>query len=254
VISVRPDGSSPFLILVDHAGRAIPQTLGDLGLDEADRRRHIAWDIGALEVARRLSDRLDAEVIAQAYSRLVIDCNRDPAWASSIAAQSEETPIPANQALSEADRSARRRFIFEPYHAFIQAALERRAAEGRRVVVIALHSMTNVYLGVSRPMPGAVLFGPSPEFARLVLSELRGAVGAEIAENAPYALSLTSDYTVPKHALARGLPYAEIEMRQDLVAEEGGCALWAERLATALTRADSAFRGSALASPLEIQS
>src|ERR1700739_3112416 len=120
-------GSAVFFLACDHAGRAIPRRLDRLGLPEQETRRHIAWDIGIGAVGRQLSQLLDAAVILQSYSRLVIDCNRDPNVASSIPEISENTEIPGNRGLDQAKRAAREDAIFTPYHNAIAAALDRRA-------------------------------------------------------------------------------------------------------------------------------
>src|SRR6478752_10800130 len=133
------NGSSPFLIVADHAGNFMPCALGRLGVSETECERHIAWDIGISAVCRLVADALDATLIQQNYSRLVIDCNRPPDVVASIPEMSELTPIPGNVGLSEADRVARVREIFAPYHERIAAALERRRLAGRATVLIALH-------------------------------------------------------------------------------------------------------------------
>jgi len=86
-------GRSPFLFTCDHYGRLIPKKLGDLGLPADELTRHIAWDIGIAGVAEMLSNQLDAQLIAQRYSRLVIDCNRPLTAAGSIPRLSEATVI-----------------------------------------------------------------------------------------------------------------------------------------------------------------
>src|SRR5262249_45677720 len=139
-------------------GRAIPRRLDQLGLPESETRRHIAWDIGAGAVGRQLSQRLDAAVVLQTYSRLVIDCNRDPEVPSSIPEVSETTEIPGNRNLTESGRAGRIDAIFRPYHDTIAAALDRRAAAGRASVLVALHSFTPVFKGVARPWHAAVLY------------------------------------------------------------------------------------------------
>src|SRR5713101_1389306 len=151
-------GRSVFFLTCDHAGRAIPRRLDGLGLPEHDTWRHIAWDIGIGAVGRRLSRLLDAAVILQTYSRLVIDCNRDPNVPSSIPAISETTEIPGNRDLGEDARASRVTAIFRPYHDTLAAALDRRAAAGRDSVLVALHSFTPVFKGISRPWHVAVLF------------------------------------------------------------------------------------------------
>jgi len=236
-------GRSNFVIVVDHASRRIPRRLKDLGLPESELERHIAWDIGALGVARRVAAALDSALVAQNYSRLVIDCNRDPAVVSSIPTLSEMTEIPGNIGLSEAARRARREEIFDPYHARVRALLDERAAAGRPTILVAQHSMTNVYKGERRPMHAAVLYNRDRRFAGLVLEALRREAHLIIADNEPYFVSDETDYTIPRHGEARGLPHVEIEIRQDLVTEEGGQVEWAERIGRALREAETALLG-----------
>src|SRR5882724_4137602 len=143
-------GRSVFFLTCDHAGRAIPHRLAGLGLPEHETFRHIAWDIGIGGVGLQLSRLLDAAVILQTYSRLVIDCNRDPNVPSSIPEISETTAVPGNNGLEEAARAARIDAIFRPYHNAVAAALDRRAAQGRDSVLVALHSFTPVFNGISR--------------------------------------------------------------------------------------------------------
>src|SRR2546423_1129073 len=132
---LRPAGRADFLLTGDHAGRAIPRRLGDLGLPESEHTRHIAWDIGIAGVTERLAEALDATAVLQTYSRLIIDCNRQPGLDSSIPTISEVTPIPGNEGLSPAEREARRRHIFAPYHQQIAELIDARASAGRRIVL-----------------------------------------------------------------------------------------------------------------------
>lgn len=237
-------GVSPFVIVVDHASARIPRSLRDLGVPASELKRHIAWDIGALAVARRVAVTLDAALIAQNYSRLVIDCNRDPEVESSIPLLSEATAIPGNVDLSESQRSARRREIFEPYHQRIREQLDARAAAGRRTILVAQHSMTDQYHGVRREMHAAILYNRDRRFAGLMLENLRRDGSLYIADNEPYFVSDATDYTVPRHGEARGLPHVEIELRQDLIGDEAGQAEWAERISRALLDSQQAFFSS----------
>jgi predicted N-formylglutamate amidohydrolase len=243
VFELRRGGGSPFVIAIDHASRRIPQRLKSLGLSPADLERHIAWDIGALGVAQGISAALDAPLVAQNYSRLVIDCNRRPGIATSIAAISESTEIPGNAALSAEEIEARRREIFEPYHEHLRALLDERAASGKATVLVAQHSMTEVFKGARREMHAAILYNRERRFARVMLEVLRREPGLVIAENRPYALSDATDYTVPHHGEARGLPCVEIEIRQDLIRDETGQAEWAQRISGALEAAWQRFVG-----------
>ena len=245
---LRPTGSSDFLLTADHAGRAIPRRLGDLGLPKTELRRHIAWDIGIAGVTEILSPALDAAAVLQAYSRLVIDCNRQPGWATAIPTVSELTPIPGNERISAAEREARRREIFQPYHDRIARLLDRRAATGRRTVLVAMHSFTPVFRGESRKVEVGVLYNPNARdirLPRLMLDLLRAEGDLAVGDNQPYAITGTSDYTVPVHGEERGLPHVEIEIRQDLIADQAGQTAWAARLARLLPLADARLRGTA---------
>jgi len=242
-IEIGRGGRSNFVIVVDHAGRRIPRRLNDLGLPASDLQRHIAWDIGALGVARQVAAALDAPLVAQNYSRLVIDCNRDPTVAASIPRLSEATEIPGNVNLSDAEVAARREEIFDAYHNQVSALLDERAAENRPAILVAQHTMTDLYKGVSRPMHAAVLYNRDRRFAGLVLEALRSEAGLLIADNEPYFVSDETDYTIPRHGEAHGLPHVEIEIRQDLVSDAAGQTEWARRIAAALQAAEQVLLG-----------
>jgi predicted N-formylglutamate amidohydrolase len=241
VLETGRDGTSRFVIVVDHAGRRIPRRLNNLGLPAAELERHIAWDIGGLAVARQVAAALDASLLAQNYSRLVIDCNRDPTVASSIPRLSESVQIPGNMALSEAEIAARRAEIFDPYHDRLRALLDARQVIGRPTILVAQHTMTNIFAGARREMHAAVLYNRDRRFAGLVLESLRREAGLLIADNEPYFVSDETDYTIPRHGEARGLPHVEIEIRQDLVSDEAGQSAWAGRIAGALQAAEQDF-------------
>jgi predicted N-formylglutamate amidohydrolase len=230
----RIEGRSDFIIVTDHAGARIPRRLANLGLPESELARHIAWDIGALSVARRVAEALDAPLVAQNYSRLVIDCNRDPKQATSIPRISELREIPGNVGLSAQEIAARRVEIFDPYHRRIRDLLDGRQALGRRAILVAQHTMTDVYKGERRRMHAAVLYNRDRRFAGAVLEMLRRERHLIIADNEPYFVSDETDYTIPYHAEARSLPHVEIEIRQDLVSDEAGQAEWAARIARVL--------------------
>jgi predicted N-formylglutamate amidohydrolase len=234
-------GQSDFIIVADHASARIPRSLANLGLPAAELQRHIAWDIGALGVARRLAEIIDAPLVAQNYSRLVIDCNRDPKVASSIPRISELREIPGNLGLSTVEVAARRAEIFEPYHRRIRELIDARQAAGRRVILVAQHTMTDVYKGDRREMHAAVLYNRDRRFAGLMLDMMRRDRHLIVADNEPYFVSDETDYTIPHHAEARSLPHVEIEIRQDLVSDETGQTEWAVRVARALLDAERQF-------------
>jgi predicted N-formylglutamate amidohydrolase len=235
-VVTNPGGSSPVVLIGDHAGRLIPRLLGDLGLPPSAMDRHIAWDIGVAEVGERLAEALDAVLIRQAYSRLVIDCNRRPGAADSSPVESDGQPVPGNVGLGDADRDARRDEIWTPYQDRIAAELNDRARRGQVVVLVSLHSFTPVFQGRRRPWRYGVLHRGDSILSGRMLTLLRRMMGAEAGDNQPYAMD-AKDMTVPLHADPRRLDYLELEVRQDLIASPDGASAEAQVIAKLLRRA-----------------
>ncbi|WP_420145398.1 N-formylglutamate amidohydrolase [Sphingobium sp.] len=230
-------GRSPFLLIGDHAGAAIPAVLGDLGLTAADRARHIAVDIGTRGLGRELARLLDAPFIHQTYSRLVIDCNRDPGHEDVIAIQSDGTSIMGNGALDDAARQARIAAIHTPYHVAISAMLDARQAAGTETILLSLHSFTPKLNDFIRPWHVGVLHWLGrTDFAIAMVAQLQADKAICVGDNAPYRMDAT-DYTAPLHAFPRNLRYAEIEIRQDLISDHDGQAHWAGKIQKAATSA-----------------
>ncbi len=236
------NGRSPFLLVADHAGNIFPRALGRLGISAAEAERHIALDIGIANLSRMVADALDAALIQQTYSRLVIDCNRPPAAVTSIPEVSELTPIPGNVGVTTAERRAREREIFQPYHDAIAAALEQRRQANAPAALIALHSFTPVFKAAARPWHAALLYHRDPRLARALIALLRNEAGLTIGDNEPYFVSDATDYTIPVHGERRNIPHALIEIRQDLIAEKKGQREWAQRLAPILREAYRTLR------------
>jgi len=235
--------SSPFLITCDHAGQVLPRALGTLGLTRAELDTHIAWDIGASGVARRLGAALEAFVILQTYSRLAIDCNRPLGVESSIAKTSEHIVIPGNQSVSADEAALRARSIFAPYHRRIEQELGRREAARLPTTLVAIHSFTPRFLGVARPWHAGVLYNRDRRLAEIMLALLRREPGLVIGDNQPYSVNDLSDYGVVMYGERRGFPHVELEIRQDLITSEAGQVEWAERLARLLREASTALAG-----------
>ncbi|MGA8898358.1 N-formylglutamate amidohydrolase [Bradyrhizobium sp.] len=246
VVEQNPLRNSPFLLTSDHFGRAIPRALGDLGLAESELTRHIAWDIGVAGVARALAAQLRAHLIAQAYSRLVIDCNRPPDVPSSIPRISEATVIPGNESLTRELTEARRREIFDPYHRRISETIERRLRDGIPTVLVSLHSFTPVYAGIKRPWHVGTLYQSDIRLPPLLLKGLRAQSGLVVGDNEPYAVSNETDYTIPVHGEARSLMNTGIEIRQDLISDQSGQTQWADRLANIFGEIEATLRAQGL--------
>jgi predicted N-formylglutamate amidohydrolase len=234
----QPQGTSPYVLTCDHASARLPRALDHLGLTESDLARHIAWDIGVAQVARGLSQRLDATLVLANYSRLAIDPNRPLDSEQSIVRLSERTRIPGNIDLNAAAIAQRQRELFLPYHDCIRQVLDARASAGHPTALCSIHSFTPVYLGQARPWHAGVLYAAEHD-TRLsldMLAALREDGELVVGDNQPYAVSEQSDYTVIVHAHRRGLPYLELEIRQDLIAEPAGQRAWVDRLAQLLPR------------------
>ncbi|MBR0347437.1 MAG: N-formylglutamate amidohydrolase [Rudaea sp.] len=230
-------GTSPFFLTCDHAGRRIPRSLGDLGVAASELERHIAWDLGAAGVMTRLAARLDAFAIAQTYSRLVIDCNRPLDSPTLIPLRSERTDIPGNANLTAALREQRVGEIFAPYHARTAAELDARREVQRPTILVTVHSFTPVYLDVARPWQVGILYHRDKRLAHAMLRVIREEGRWTVGDNEPYSVSDTSDYAIPVYGTQRGLANVELEIRQDLIAGEAGQAEWAERVADWLSQA-----------------
>jgi len=231
---VNPGGAAPFLLLCDHASARVPAALEFLGLDAAVVRRHIGWDIGAAEVARRLSRRFDAPLVLSGYSRLVIDANRELDDPTSIPEISDGVVIPGNRALHPRAVEARQAQLFQPYHNAVRAALKRFTDAGRAPGVISMHSFTPVFRGDERPWQVGVLWNADPRIPKPFIANLAADPDIAVGDNEPYSGQDEYGYSISNHAEAHGFPHVLVELRQDLIDTQHGAAAWSERIARAL--------------------
>ncbi len=231
------DGRAPVLVLCDHAGKAVPSWIGDLGISDDDLNSHIGWDIGALWMAERIAARMDAPGVASSYSRLVLDCNRPLTHAALIPEMSDGVAIPANAGLSREQAATRIEQVFLPYHYAVRDELARFAAQGVEPFILSVHSCTDVMDNFQRPWSIGIAHSPDERVSRPLLGALRESGGFEVGDNEPYAVD-ESDYTVVAHGLERGLKHVLVEVRQDLIGERDGAHRWADILVDALERLD----------------
>lgn len=234
VTVLNATGHSNAVIVCDHGGDAVPEKLNGLGLDAAQRARHIAWDIGAAAVSRHLATLLDAPALLAGYSRLVIDLNRPPDDLTSIREISDGVLIAGNRSLSAADTDSRLRSIFEPYHDAVAAAVERAEERVAAPALISVHSFTPVMKGQERPWHVGVLFGPDTRMALPVIESLSENAEICVGENKPYSGYDLFGYTVETHAMPKGYPNVLFEIRQDLIDTQRGAVHWAELIAESL--------------------
>ncbi len=226
-------GSSPYVLTCEHAGRLVPRILGDLGVNDRHWGRHIAWDIGAEGLARMLADLMDAPVVFQRYSRLVIDCNRPLISEDSIPEVSDGTEIPANRGISAQDRDERIKDIHVPYHEAITNILDTREQKNKPTALVAIHSFTPSLDAApsKRPWDIGLLHNRHEQLSSHVHDVLEvEADHLEFTFNEPYRVNDHEDYTIPIHGEKRGIPHVLLEVRNDHIAEEPGQREWAELL------------------------
>jgi predicted N-formylglutamate amidohydrolase len=227
-------GKAPLLLLCDHASKAVPKALGDLGISEAELSRHIGWDIGGLDAAIALAEALDAPLLASGYSRLVIDCNRWPGGEGSTPEVSDGTQVPANRGLTKEQIDARAEACFWPYHREVARHLDRMTADGRNVALLVMHSFTPEMAGFKRPWHVGVLWNDDPRLPEPLLAELRRDTSLVVGDNEPYSARASYEYTLNAHARPRNLPHCSLEVRQDLMVTPKDARDWGRRLAPAI--------------------
>ena len=244
-IEIVPGAAGAELLFVcDHAARRVPRALADLGLAPPEFDRHIAWDVGAADVARRLASRFAAPLVLSGYSRLVADCNRLPADPGFAPAVADGTPVPGNRDLTPAGREFRARALHAPYHAAIADALASMRAAGVVPAVISVHSCTPVFAGRARPWHVGVLWNRDGRIPSPLIAALAARGEFCVGDNQPYDARDGHGFTMPEHCERAGFPHALLEIRQDLIDTGEGAARWASILESALRPilADPALR------------
>jgi predicted N-formylglutamate amidohydrolase len=217
----------------------MPSEFGGLGLEAADLLCHIAWDPGALGVATRMSERLDAPLVRSLVSRLLIDCNRALDAPDLIATISEATHIPGNQNLSPDEVISRISRFYDPFHALIEEVLRPRLFRGLVPGLIAVHSFNPVYRGIDRPWEVGIIHDDDSAWALGMVEHIRSATGLTVGVNQPYAPKDRVYFTLERHARSRSLPAVMIEVRNDEIATEEQQLRWGDLLSEA---ASAAFR------------
>ena len=225
---INPEGRSRVVLVCEHASAAIPESLDGLGLRAEHRLSHAAWDIGARAVAVRLSEMLDAPLVASRVSRLVYDCNRPPEAKDAIPAKSELIEAPANSNLSESDRQARVRDVYEPFRALLAETIAARRSTDP--VLVTIHSFTPVYHGTFREVELGILHDADDRLAHAIHAAAPSFTKLKTELNQPYGPADGVTHTLKEHALPAGLPNVMIEVRNDFVGDATGANRIAEEL------------------------
>jgi len=230
------EADTPLLLICDHASNRIPKSLDNMGLSEKELGYHIAIDIGAAGVTKYMSDKLQAPAVLCNYSRLVMDCNRQPGDPTSIPAISDGISVPANQNLTESQQVQRSEAVFWPYHHAVTEVGAHLWRKGTPPALFSIHSFTPELMSSEedRPWEAAILWKQDPRIAKPLMAILERETGMKIGNNVPYS-GWEDAYTIDLHGAAPGLPYCAIELRQDLIGNEAGEMKWGELLSNALT-------------------
>lgn len=235
---VNPAAAGPVVLLCDHASNAVPAGWGDLGLSGADISDHIAWDIGAADMARVMAARLDAVAILAGWSRLFVDCNRVQGHPGLIPADSDGRAVPGNVGIDEAEIARRLQIAYHPYHAAVEAEIDRRLGRGQAPVVVAVHSFTPRlrHATAARPWHVGVMWAGRDHLARPLIESLRGDGPGHggpwtVGDNEPYTAEDDLTFSLNWHGTRHGFRHAQFEVRQDLVAARETASAWGERLA-----------------------
>lgn len=227
--TVNADSDAALVFLCDHASNRVPRQLRDLGLTRAELGAHIAWDIGAADLARKLAEAFKAPLVLTAYSRLVIDCNRPLESDGSVPVGSAGVPIDANRDLTQAIIRERQDTLFHPYHRAIADLLDGRTKSRQPTAILSIHSFTPDFPGEQRPWHIDFAYNRDRRLAGLLLDRI-DIPGIVVGDNLPYQVEDESDYSIPQHGERRGLPHVLIEIRQDMLANPAAIDQWADRL------------------------
>ncbi len=229
---VNADGGAEIVFVCEHAARAIPTALATLGLSEAERASHVAWDIGALSLARNLSKAFDAPLVAARFSRLVYDCNRAPEALDAVPERSETIEIPGNIGLDAAARAGRLKEFYTPFESALARIIDTKIARGESPAIISVHSFTPTYFGARRDVELGILHDSDTRLADALLAQAVSLTGLRSQRNAPYGPADGVTHTLLTHALPRGLPNVMLEIRNDQISDMPAC----QRVAAALAR------------------
>lgn len=233
VVSVEtPEAKGRFVVCCEHASNSFPAPWGDLGLGAEARQAHIAWDPGALGLARALAALLRAPLVHAGVSRLIYDLNRPPHSPGAMAARSEVYEVPGNAGVSADERLARTEAVYLPFHATLRALLARRAASGALPVLVTVHSFTPVWHGRRRTVELGIIHDADARLARALLAAAPSGLDARL--NEPYSAADEVTHTLALQATPLGIPNVMIELRNDLIATPKMQRAMAAQLAPAL--------------------
>ena len=230
--------ASPILVLCDHATNIVPVCVnsGDLGINPDDMNRHIAFDIGAKQVAEFLAEMLDATLVSSRFSRLVIDPNRGENDPTILMKIYDGTIISGNRNADKFERERRLEKFYRPYHAEISSQINKIQARGQTPVIISIHSYTpKLRNRQKRPWHIGILWDQDKRIPVPLIKHLRADTNICVGDNEPYSGDLRND-TLYFHATKNHLPHVLIELRHDLIDTKPNQQKWAGIIAKPLSK------------------
>jgi predicted N-formylglutamate amidohydrolase len=221
-----PTGRSPIVLTCEHASDHLPVPWGD---DAWLQPLHWAVDLGIADFTRALAQRLDARGTLAGFSRLWIDANR-PLYSTTLFRDvADGRPVHLNVDLPDHERLARILACWRPFHDAVDAMIAEHPAR----LLLSMHSFTPIYEGNVREVEIGVLF--DDEDARAArLAELLEPSGYCVRLNEPYSGKGGMMYSCYDHATRHGLVGIELELRQDLLADDAHHARLLDAVATAV--------------------
>jgi predicted N-formylglutamate amidohydrolase len=160
------------LITCEHAGNKVPAALMKRmsRTQQKDLATHRGWDPGALALAQKAAQSLDAPLLFTQISRLLVDCNRSP-----------HHPRCLGPAFREED-AAEKNFILAAYYWPHRNAIEKEILKsiqnGASVLHLAMHSFTPVLDGKKRRAEVGLLYDPARPWEKLwsdaLMKEMKG--------------------------------------------------------------------------------
>lgn len=210
-------GASRVVLVCEHACNTIPNKYSSLGLSTEICESHVAWDPGALAVARLLSEQLDAVLIAGTISRLVYDCNRPPSAPDAMPARSEVFDIPGNINLGDREKTDRVTRIYHPFRDALAAEISKKPSAS---VLATIHSFTPIYMGQARAVEIGILHDDDSRMADEMLRIAPSFTDHKVMRNQPYGPKDGVTHTLKTHGIANNLFNVMLEIRSDLIATE----------------------------------
>jgi predicted N-formylglutamate amidohydrolase len=212
---------SNFLVICDHASKFIPPEYKNLGLDENVMDTHIAYDIGAKEVAICISNSLQCPLVMSNFSRLLIDPNRGIDDPTLIMKVSDGSVVQGNKKISYlsdcGDKEDRISSFYNTYHNKISELINQSIERDVFPAIISIHSFTPSWRGAKRLIELGILWDSDDRLPNIFFNYFRkNKDQLVIGDNRPYSGRMKND-TLYRHGTKNGLPNILIEIRQDLI-------------------------------------